>query len=290
VKAHLKEKDVVEGVISAQDYFGNDKADGHAKEAARLGQVSPASERKVAECDKLASAVQKRMISINQECFKLGKRKLTRVQKPRARVAKMARLQKLRMLGHEMVGCVDKYKCQICCRAASKTGQMSLKKLIDKGVCPGPPQRRPEATHVQVGSTTMSIHPSHCLDFKRGLYFCWSCGKSGSERIRGLAKVCKPLTTVSCKTGKGRELWRLRQGLPPKGDKWPDEKETIDAEKMEGQKKAKPACSVRTSTATTAKNNPIADSTSTAVGSEAARTRGPERRKPARRKKAGFLG
>ena len=64
-----------------------------------------------------------------------------------------------------------------------------------------------------------AIHPTHKLHHRRGIVWCWGCGKYATEYIKpGLAAPCLPEVT----RGANYFLSRLREGLAPRQDlSWP---------------------------------------------------------------------
>ena len=180
VKAHVEEWHLVAGLISFEDFTGNEFADAFAKQAANMLAVPRAQVKEIKDIDKKALLIQKRIIATNAmaisckgnrqseendpELFGAPKSKILGVHKSkrfgRPSTAKKNVLQEAARLGHsfqkEFSHSKDKfiYRCRLCLSAKTRAGICKL--LSQQVACPGAAEpcssetREPEA-HIETG-------------------------------------------------------------------------------------------------------------------------------------------
>ena len=211
VKSHLDEAAARAAGVDRLHWLANSRADELAEEAAREAQLAPETVQEVHRLDKEAREVQEHLVSVALEVARNAPQLYgasTRGQRlaeasERARQRKTALLEAERLTEHRL--CPKSGRCLACLR--------------------GPTRETPKLEFLRSACTRRpwAIHASHDLQQTRGLWWCATCGGTGSSHFRKLAEECGAPTA----TGK-LALRRLLDGKRPYHVKaWPDEAEDL---------------------------------------------------------------
>ncbi len=196
VKAHSSVDDVKLGQISLEDFAGNTYADKFANAGAEAVQIPDGKLTAYDNVDALTWKIQSRLAAIITAApTKEANRAEVELMKAAKQELKAARAEATRM--------------------SSDAQNAGLEQLSDG---PKKGERDPLTALHLGGQRSTEVHPSHKLGHKRGIYWCWACGKYGTSRGRSLLKSCHGAANA---TGKA-VLSRIRRGMTPHASvEWP---------------------------------------------------------------------
>ena len=225
VESHLKieEEDSWKGRYPKAWVVGNSCADALAGVTAESAAVPSSSESALEWVDDIATVIQQRLYSTLLDAVQKDPRA---PQPPKPKAQKENRLKRTKekkrkrtlleaSTTHELERNKGALRCRRCGSAPVAKGEDAWLKtrcleVVSTPFCPEF-QRASPTEQITIG--TAGIHQSHKANRNEELqvWFCSTCGKTGAEVLRDLAKEC-PL--VLNKAG-AQNLSRIRKGLKP---------------------------------------------------------------------------
>ena len=187
VKAHCNEQDVLNGVISPEDYAGNSFADACADSAADQSALPQALLSSFDVIDGAARQVQRRITAIicSGPTKDADDKEASSYKKSK--------------------------------RAEAERLQLALQEQRADDALPPPPPDPPPQVRLG-GDRSSGLHRTHRLVCQRGLWWCTTCGCFASARGRGLLMPCLYRATLAGR----RALDRLANGQTPDNSvDWP---------------------------------------------------------------------
>ena len=224
VKAHADVYDVVSGLITPIQLYGNYAADAAAESGAEFCQVPDAFAEQVKHYDMLVWRICRRIAAIHMYISTKSSHRARKI------VVKKATPLSAILFSSEHVFIKisnNTVKCTACGISASRSTLAAVARLGCRALHT-PATLRPRGVGLPVPSDLVGLalsqtagqrfHPSHKLGYYRGVTFCWRCGMFTAVRVQGLGKPCtiKPTTAgmfhLNC--------FRLGQA-PPSLKGWP---------------------------------------------------------------------
>ena len=226
VDAHVDVKDVISTGSDLADWLGNELADHLAGEAAERNLVSLNMSEGYGFLVGRARKIIKRAMATHRLFLEApgSESKIRGIRIKQEHPVHAA----IRQSGHKIVR--DERGAFQCTRCAQRVGHRKLKEWLLGGRCKGLKEMggswdaglAPGGTVVQIAGATS--HPTHALAWKRGVWFCCSCGSYAKAAIDEMSG-CKNLRKACpghCSRHGERVLKRIEAGLPPKqGMAWP---------------------------------------------------------------------
>ena len=217
VKAHATEAHLEAGLSTPQHMVGNHLADWFAGLGAKANQVSAALAQQLKQVDATTRLILRRLVAVCIACGEAAQPEpAARVPRPRAKRLPLQHL--VRQSPHALSYSGGRWRCKLC--GCTSTKRSLRQWLAGSRSCLAPELAatalREDAPKVCAGAGAVviggvTLHASHHLSARRGIFWCRTCGQYATAKAMGLGKQCPGGASAT-----GRYiLGRLSRGLAP---------------------------------------------------------------------------
>ena len=218
--SHLDARGLLETQQPLLFYLGNELADLAAGLGAKeAGSCLATRVLEIGQLDALTTVVQRRIAAVVCDACEADRAVGDEEYARAIRRDTTSRVLQMEVSSGHLLSRVGRSRRWACSNCGQGPGRGAVVDWLRDNKCPGrvhPPAKnqtiwvpKPSTGQVKVGNRT--IHPTHTVMTRDGLYWCVKCGSFGRERIRRLAAECQEKAT-----GFGRRsLERLAKGLYP---------------------------------------------------------------------------